>query len=62
MQDEQVAQRIDDVAGVQLAIHADCQTFSAVFVDDVERAERLSVISPAMHEVVRPNMTTVFWP
>jgi len=35
---------------------------SAVFIDDVERAERFPVVGPAMHEVVRPDMVAMLRP
>ncbi len=51
-QDEQVAQHINYIARVQLAIHAYSQAFSTILVDDVERPERFPVVGAAMHKVV----------
>lgn len=51
-QDEQVTQDIDYGARVQLPVDTDGQAFAAEVVDDVERAERLSIVRPAMHKVV----------
>ena len=58
-QDEQVRQRIDYVCRVQLALHPDRQAFPAVFIQDVQCPERLPVIGPVMHEVVRPNVVAI---
>ncbi|WP_243614868.1 integrase core domain-containing protein, partial [Shimia aestuarii] len=35
------------------------QTFPTVLVDDVERPECLSIVRPAMHEVIAPHVITV---
>ena len=41
-----------DIARAQLALHTDRQAFAAELVEDVQRAERLAVIGPAVDEVV----------
>ena len=33
-----------------------------MFVQDVQGSERLPIICPVMHEVVRPNVVAIFWP
>lgn len=59
-QDEQVAQRINDTARVQLAIHTDGKAFSTVLVNDVQRPERLSITGSTMYEVIAPNVIATF--
>lgn len=61
-QDEQIGQSIDHVGRVQLSLHLDGQTFTAELVQYVQRSECFAVISPAMHEVVRPDMIAIFRP
>ena len=61
-QDEQVAQGVDHIARVQLALYPDCQTFPAVFVEDVQSAEHLPIVGSMMHEVIRPDVIAMLGP
>lgn len=45
---------------LKLSLQPDCQAFPAVFVQDVERTERLSVIGSVMYEVVAPDVVAIF--
>ena len=51
-QDEQICQRVDDFGRVQLSFHSDRQTFSAVFIYDVQCPERPAIVSSVMNEVI----------
>ena len=61
-QDEEVRQGVDDVGGVQLAIHLDGQTFLGMFINDVQRPERPAIIGPAMDEVIGPDVIAMLRP
>jgi len=54
--DEKIRQGIDDIGGVELALHSDGQAFPAVFINDVECPEGPAVIGPVMDKVIRPDM------
>ena len=58
-QDEQVRESIDYLSRVQLPFHPDRQTFSAVFIQDVERPKGSAIIGSVVHEVIRPNVITI---
>ncbi len=61
-QDEHVTQDVDDAASVKLPVDADRQAFPAIFIDNVERAERLAVIRAAVRKVIAPHMIATFRP
>lgn len=62
LQDEQVAQSGDYAVGVELALNPDCQTFTTVFIEDVQRPEHLAVVCPAVDEAVVPDMVPILRP
>ena len=50
--DEQICQGVDDLSGVQLSFHPDCQTFPAVLIQDVERSKGPAIIGSVVNEVI----------
>ena len=62
MHDEQIAQRVEDIAGVQLALDADGEAFASELINDAQHAEDLSIMRAVLHEVIGPDMPLVRWP
>ena len=58
-QDEQARKSVDDLSRVQLPFHPDSQTFSTVFIQDVQCSERPAIIGSVMHKIIRPNMIAI---
>ena len=59
MMHEQFAQRVEDIAGVQLAFDADGETFASELIYDAQHAEHLAVMRAILDEIVRPDMALV---
>ena len=59
MMHEQFAQRVEDIAGVQLAFDADRQAFPGELIYDAQHAEHLAVMRAILDEIVRPDMALV---
>ena len=62
MHDEQIAQRVEDIAGVQLALDADGEAFASELINDAQHAERFAVMGSVHHEVVAPHMISMLRP
>ena len=60
-QDEQVREHVDDVNGLELAIHPDGQALVRELVDDVEHPELPAIVRPVLDKVVGPDMVRVLW-
>ena len=54
--DEQLAERLDDVGGLELAGHTDGQALAAELINDAQHPERFAVVSAVSDEVVRPDV------
>ena len=61
-QDEQITQDVDDIALIKFPVDTDRQAFSTVLINDVQCAERSSVIRSAMHKVIAPHMIAMLRP
>src|SRR6185295_6811490 len=61
-QDEQVREHVDDVDGLQLAIHPDGQTLVREFIDHIEHPELASIVGAVLDEVIRPHVIGVLRP
>ena len=59
MMHEQFAQRVEHIAGVQLALDADRQALPCELIDYAQHAEHLSIMRAILHEVIRPDMALV---
>ena len=59
MHDEQIAQRVEDIAGVQLALDADGEAFASELINDAQHAEDLPIMGAILDKVIRPDMTFV---
>ena len=59
-QDEEIGQHVDDIGGLQLAVHPDCQAFMGELVDDIEHAVFPRIVGAVLHEVVGPDMVGAF--
>jgi len=59
MHDEQIAQRVEDIAGVQLALDADGEAFASELINDAQHAEHLVVMRAVLNEVIGPDMPLV---
>jgi len=56
---EQLTERVEHVAGVELALHPDRQAFARELVDHTQHAEHLSVMGAVLDEVIGPDMSLV---
>jgi len=61
-QDEQVREHVDDIDGLELAIHPDGQTLMGELVDDVEHPDLASIVGAILDEVVGPDVIAVLGP
>ena len=59
---EQLAERVEDITGVQSALNADRQTLSRILIDDAKHAEDLAVMRAVLDEVIGPDMAFVGGP
>ena len=60
--DEEIAQRLDDLGGLQTSGHTDGNRFACELIDNTEHPECLSVVGAVGDEVVGPHMVGAFWP
>ena len=58
-QDEQVREHVDDIDGLELAIHPDGQALMGELVDDVEQADLAPIMGAILDEVVGPDVIAV---
>ena len=56
---EKLAERVEDIAGVQSALNADRQTLSGKLIDDAEHAENFAVMRTVLNKVIGPDMAFV---
>ena len=61
MHDEQIAQRVEDIAGVQLALDADGEAFASELINDAQHAEDLSIMRAILDEIIGSDMPLVHW-
>ncbi len=59
-QDEEVGQDVDNVGGLQLAVHPDRQGFMGELVDDIEHAVFPRVMGAVLDEIAGPDMVGPF--
>ena len=59
MMHEQFAQRVEDIAGVQLTFDADGETLASELIYDAQHTEHLAVMREVLDEVIRPHMALV---
>ena len=59
---EQLAEPLEHVLGVQLSFYIDRQALPRVLVDDRQQPVRATLVSAVMHEVVRPDVILVLRP
>ena len=52
---------IHDIRRVELAAYADCQAFTAVLIQNVQRPEDLSVVGSVVDKIIRPDVVAVLW-
>jgi 4'-phosphopantetheinyl transferase EntD len=58
--DEQIGQRIYHVDRVELALHADHENLSGIFLDDVEHAVSAPIRRPVLDEIIGPDVVRSF--
>lgn len=56
---EQLAERIDHIAGVQLSLDADRHALSGELIDYTQHAEDLSIMRAILDKIIRPDMALV---
>ena len=61
MHDEQIAQRVEDIAGVQLALDADGEAFASELINDAQHAEDLPIMRAILDEIIGSDMPLVHW-
>jgi len=61
-QDEEIGQHVDDIGGLQLAVHPDCQGLMGELIDDIEHAVFSRIVGAVLHEIVGPDMVGTFGP
>ena len=61
-QDEQVRQHVYDVCRVELAVYPDCQTFTAMLVQNVQCPEDFSIVGSVMDKIIGPDVVAALWP
>src|SRR3982750_1879608 len=61
-QDEQVREHVDDVDGLELAIHPDGQALVREFIDHIEHPELAAVMGAVLAEVIRPHVIAILGP
>ena len=59
-QDKEIGQHVDDVGGLQLAVHPDCQGLMGELVDDIEHAVFPRIVGAVLNEIVGPDMVGAF--
>ncbi len=62
MRDEQLAQRVEHIAGVEPAFDADGEAFAGELIDYAQHTEHLAGMRTVLNEVIRPDMAFVHWP
>ena len=60
--DEEIAQRLDDLRGLQRPGHTDGNRFTCKLIDDAEHTECLSIVGAVRDEVVGPHMVGALRP
>ena len=61
MMDKQLAQRVEDIARVELAFDADGEAFAGELIDHAQHTEHLAIMRTVLDEVIRPDMALVCW-
>ena len=59
---EQLAQRVKDIPGGELALDPDGEALACVLVDHAQHTEHPSIVGAVLHEVIGPDMAFVRWP
>ena len=59
MMNEQFAQRVEYIAGVELAFDADGEAFASELINHTQHAEHLAVMGAVLNEVIGPDMALV---
>ncbi len=59
-QDEQVSERVDDIDGLEPAVHPEGEAFAGELVDDVEHPILPPLMGAILDEVVGPDMVGIF--
>ena len=59
---EQLAERLDNVGGLEPAGYADGQALAGELVDDAQHSERFAIVGAVSDEVVRPGMVGALRP
>lgn len=61
MPDEQLAQRIEDIAQVELALDPDREALACTLVDHAKHMEHPIIIRAILHKIIGPDMPLVRW-
>jgi hypothetical protein len=61
-QDEQVREHVDDIDGLELAIHPDGQALMGELIDDVEHPDLAPIVGAILDEVIRPHVIAILGP
>ena len=56
MDDKKLSQYIQNIATVELALHADIQAFPRVLIDHTQHPEHLGVPGSILNKIISPNM------
>ena len=55
-QDEQIRENVDDVHGLQSAVHPDRNAFARELIDDVQHPVLATIMRSIFNEVIRPDV------